>query len=105
MSGFCGRCGRPRTDSQTFCGGCGQRLPPPVQMCPTCGQPWSGEPLPARSSAATPAAVSLPRGPEPGPDYDEATDCGNCGFDRPAGSEPCPSCGSENTGPEFRPSA
>ena len=106
MSGFCGSCGSPRPYGHSFCGSCGFRFPPPVQTCPTCGQPWTGGPVIPSDTEAFVApgvdAVGLPRGPDRGPDYDEDTDCGNCGFECPPSAETCPRCGSANTGLEFR---
>lgn len=69
----------------------------------------AGEPANAGSPTASVApeagSVSLPRGPDRGPEFDEEMDCGNCGFERPSGAVPCPRCGSVNTGPDFRPGA
>lgn len=43
MSGFCGHCGRPRSEGDRFCSGCGAELQALPRFCPTCGQPWPVE--------------------------------------------------------------
>jgi len=76
-------------------------------MFPTCGLPWSGVANATEEAGGTAipetADLLLPRGPDREPEFDENTDCGNCGFERPPEAMPCERCGSANTAPEFRP--
>lgn len=57
MAGYCGMCGRPRTEGAQFCAGCGTSFPDAARTCPTCGQLW---PEQARAEVKPTAAAAPP---------------------------------------------
>lgn len=107
MSKFCPHCGTARAVGAAFCGGCGVHFRDQPEHCPTCGQTLppgtqlNGSPGATGVGPATamrpntpalPAIVSSPAGLVYGPQFNESTDCWNCGNADVSIGMTCPLC-------------